>query len=116
MRSFLETMRDGTPAAKDAMASDVFIAYSNGFPGWFAYVLLDHLGATDTAMEIASREADTGLFDLSIVMFDPYFPAPRQTEAFEQIVQRLGYVDYWQTHGAPDFCDEKPTPSICEAL
>ena len=67
-------------------------------------------------MEVASREADTGQFDLSIVMFDPYFPAPRQTETFEQIVQRLGYVDYWRVQGAPDFCDETPMPSICAEL
>ena len=113
---FLATMRDGGMVAKEAMASEVLAAYSNGFPGWFAYVLLDHLGATDTALEIASREADTGRFDLSIVMFDPNFPGPRQTDRFEQIVQRLGYVEYWQKHGRPDFCAELPTPEICQGL
>lgn len=113
---FLATMRDGRPSRKQEMAADIFAAYENGFPGWFAYVLADHLGATDTALEIASQEADTGEFDLSIVMFDPYFPAPRQTDKFEDIVQRLGYVEYWQKYGAPDFCTETPTPKICGSL
>ena len=116
LSDFLDAMRQGSPSAKDAMASDVLTAYSNGLPGWFAYVLLDHLGAIEMAMEVASRETDTGHFDLSIVMFDPYFPGPRQTEAFGRIAERLGYVDYWRAHGAPDFCDETPMPAICQAL
>lgn len=116
LSGFLEAMRHGGRPPKDAMAARVLAAYSNGLPGWFAYVLLDHLGAAGMAMEIASREADTGQFHLSIVMFDPYFPEPRRTEAFEQIVQRLGYVDYWRLHGPPDFCTETPTPAICQTL
>ena len=116
LRSFLEAMRDGSPLAKDATASDVLTAYSNGLPGWFAYVLLDHLGATDVAMEVAAREAATGQFYQSIVMFDPYFPEPRQTETFGEIVERLGYIDYWRKYGAPDFCAEMPMPAICQAL
>ncbi|MEM1088356.1 MAG: tetratricopeptide repeat protein [Pseudomonadota bacterium] len=116
LSDFLDAMREDSPLVKDAMAARVLTAYSNGFPGWFAYVLLDHLGSVDLAMEVASREADTGLFDLSIVMFDPYFPEPRQTEAFGQIVERLGYLDYWRTHGAPDFCRETPMPAICQEL
>ena len=113
---FIDAMRNGSVPARNEMASDVLTAYKKGFPGWFAYVLLDHLGATDTAMEIASRETDTGRFELSIVMFDPNFPAPRQTEQFEEIVRRLGYVDYWRKYGPPDFCTEIPPPSICDEL
>ena len=117
LSGFLGAMREGSLLVKDAMAADVLTASSNGsLPGWCAYVLLDHLGATATAFEIAAREADTGQFYLSIVMFDPYFPEPRQTEAFGQVVERLGYLDYWRTHGAPDFCRETPMPAICQEL
>ncbi|MEO1660640.1 MAG: tetratricopeptide repeat protein [Pseudomonadota bacterium] len=116
LKGFLAAMRNGSSTAKNAMASGVLTAYSNDFPGWFAYVLLDHLEAVDLAIEVASRESETGQFGLSIVMFDPYFPGPRHTRAFEQIVRRLGYVDYWRVHGAPDFCAETPMPTICQAL
>ncbi|MEL6862104.1 MAG: hypothetical protein AAGL11_09715 [Pseudomonadota bacterium] len=116
LTAFLETMRDGGVSAKSEMAAQVLEAYKNGFPGWFAYVLLDHLEATETAMQVAAEETDTGQFELSIVMFDPNFPAPRQTEQFEQIVRQLGYVDYWQTYGPPDFCAETPMPNICREL
>lgn len=116
LKLFLDTMRDGSHAAKKQMASKISTAYTEGLPGWFAYVLLSHLGAIDIAMEIASRETDTGRFELSIVMFDPNFPAARQTERFEDVVRRLGYTDYWQQYGPPDFCSEVPAPRICHEL
>ena len=85
-------------------------------PAWFAYSLLDHLEATETGLEIARREAATGRFYLSVVMFDPMFPAGRQTEDFAALVTNLGYLDYWEVYGAPDFCAERPQPPVCRDL
>ena len=113
LEAFLDAKRDGGEAAISEVMPLIRAAYESGFAGWFAYTLMDHLGATDAALDIAEAETDTGRFELSVVMFDPMFPAARQTPRFERIVERLGYVEYWQQRGAPDFCSETPAPPIC---
>ncbi|MEM9375656.1 MAG: tetratricopeptide repeat protein [Pseudomonadota bacterium] len=114
--SFIEAKRTGNPDSIATVEADILSAYQAGLPGWLAYTLFDHLEATDLAMEVAAAEAETGRFDISIVMFDPMFPAGRQHKRFDAIVSDLGYVDYWTVYGAPDFCEEAPQPAICAEL
>ena len=116
LKAFLNARRSGREVEISEVVDLVREAYTDGFPGWFAYTLLDHLGATDAALDIAELETETGRFELSVVMFDPLFPAARQTTRFERIVERLGYVEYWSRNGAPDFCSETPAPPICATL
>jgi tetratricopeptide (TPR) repeat protein len=116
LKAFLQAKRSGEASAISGVIPQVFEAYENGFQGWFAYTLLDHLGATEDALEIAERETETGRFELSVVMFDPLFPAARMTPRFEDIVDRLGYVEYWRQNGPPDFCQDQPRPPICDRL
>lgn len=114
--TFLNAKRDDRIAAADQAALEIIAAYENGFEGWFAYSLLDHLGKPDLALSIAEQEAATGRFFLSIVMFDPMFPEARFSPKFEPILERLGYMDYWNRYGAPDFCEERPAPPVCAAF
>ena len=116
LHSFLDAKRLNNPDASQQLSSNILIAYKNGFPGWFAYTLLDHLGAHEVALDIAENEAKTGHFELSIVLFDPMFPAGRQTEKFERLVKELGFVEHWKERGPPDFCDATPKAPVCMNL
>ena len=113
LKAFLDAKRGGSTEMIDQTASDIVAAYEGGFEGWFAYSLLDQLGQTDLALSIAEQEAATGQFFLSVVMFDPMFPAGRQTEQFQSVVAKLGFLEYWQERGVPDFCSETPSPPVC---
>ncbi|NQZ47963.1 MAG: tetratricopeptide repeat protein [Erythrobacter sp.] len=116
LHSFLDAKRLNNPDASQQLSSNILIAYKSGFPGWFAYTLLDHLGAHEVALDIAENEAKTGHFELSIVLFDPMFPAGRQTEKFERVVKELGFVEHWKERGPPDFCDATPKAPVCMNL
>lgn len=116
LKAFLDAKRGGSSEMINQTASDIFVAYEGGFAGWFAYSLLDHLGRTDLALSVAEQEAATGVFFLSIVMFDPMFPEARLSPRFEPILQRLGYIEYWNRFGPPDFCQERPAPPVCASL
>ena len=116
LRAFLDSKRGGGNQTSDQTASDIVAAYQGGFEAWFAYSLLDHLGHTDLALSIAEQEAAKGQFFLSVVMFDPMFPEARFSPRFEPILQRLGYIEYWTQHGAPDFCQDRPAPPVCASL
>ena len=113
---FIRARKSGAGEAITSMEARILSAYEAGFPGWFAYALLDHLGKPQSALAIAEREAQTGRFELSVVMFDPLFPGARQTEQFGQVVKSLGYIEYWELFGAPDFCSESPAPPVCLKL
>ena len=116
LTGFLQAKESGETDQVEPMIGRIVEAYENGLPGWFAYTLLDHLGAPETGLRIADREGDSGRFELSIVMFDPMFPAGRQTQQFERVATKLGFVEYWKVNGAPDFCSETPLPPICAEL
>lgn len=88
-------------------------AHQNGLPAWLAYHMLDERDMYEAALDVLEAESQDGLFDNSVVLFFPRGGRTWQTEGFAELVDRLGYVEYWRNRKAPDICKARSDAPLC---
>ena len=113
MRRFVAEMESPNPQLTDILVQDIQSAYESGLFPWMAFYMMINLDRPEAALDLAQAEADKGYFDTSVVFFDRYYSAHRETERFADIVEQLGYVDYWKVRGAPKICASEPNTPFC---
>ncbi|MEO1594776.1 MAG: hypothetical protein AAFS02_05970 [Pseudomonadota bacterium] len=116
LRRYVERQRDAGPNNPDAFAGSIVAAYEAGLPAWLAYHLLDQSGEPSAALGVLDQESANGTFDTSVVLFYPRGGSARSSERFVELVDRLGYMEYWRANGAPDICRDEPATPLCAAL
>ncbi|RFB04793.1 tetratricopeptide repeat protein [Parvularcula marina] len=115
-RRFAQMSEEASSADREALAADIVTASADNLPPWLAYIMLEHLGETNRALDIAERKAETGQFYNSVVLFDPFMTETRQTERFARITERLGFLPYWRENGAPTLCAAEKNAPFCRAI
>lgn len=110
--------RQGEPNVADAdgFIARVNAAYEGGFPGWLAYHMLDQSGLPDAALDILAADIQKQAFYNSVVLFFPRGGTARQSDRLADLVQQLGFFEYWRTYGAPDICADEPEISLCRRI
>lgn len=116
MLTFVDAQRVGTEKASMQAVPVIRAAYDEGMPAWIAYFLLDRMGEWEAALDVAEAETDGGVFETSVVFFDPFRPDARRSERFADIVERQGFVSYWQEAGPPTFCAAEPETPVCQRI
>jgi len=106
----LQALRAG--AARVAMARPMMMMLSIN---WFT-----RLGALDLAYDLALATLDefesTGVLSGAIHVATYWLPEMRpfrQDARFQEVVRRLGLMEYWRQYGAPDDCELKDGALIC---
>lgn len=116
MVEYISRKRDPDLADDTGFAARMMTAYENGLPGWFAYHLLDLSGLPDAALDILDLETRKGEFYNSVVLFFPRGSTARQNDRFADLVERLGFFDYWARYGPPDICADEPETELCQRV
>lgn len=62
------------------------------------------LDAPEFALEVMSKELEVNMVRTSRLWY-PFFSDMRQLPAFNELVTRIGFVDYWRTYGWPEYCE-----------
>lgn len=113
--AFIERKR--VPSTDSAAFSDLIIAaYERGLPGWLAFHMLDQSGLPDSALDIFERDSEDGEFDTSVVLFYERGGTARAETRFADLIERLGYYEYWRDRGAPDLCKREPQIPLCRRI
>jgi len=115
-RRFARITGKTSETERTTLAADIVAASQENLPPWLAYILLEQMGETDRALDIAEREAGKGQFANSVVFFDPSMTQARQTERFADIAESLGFMDYWQDNGPPTVCATQPLSPFCQRI
>ena len=115
-RRFALITDDTSEEGREALAADIVAATKVDLPPWLAYILLEQMGETGLALDIAEEQAETGQFVNAVVMFDPFKPEARQTERFVEITDRLGYIAYWRDNGPPTVCAAEKSAPFCRRI
>ena len=117
MAEFITRQQD--PSARDDAGYEARVkaAYADGFPPWYAYHLLDQSGLPEAALDILDQATKDGdEFYNTVVLFFPRGGTARRSDRFADLVERLGYIDYWRRFGAPDICTAEPEIDLCERV
>ena len=114
--AFVERQKDPAQSQDGAFVAEMKAAYDRGLPAWLAYHMLDQGGLPEAALDILEIESGKGFFDNSVVLFYPRGGSAQQFQRFADLVERLGYFDYWRARGAPDICKDAPEISLCARL
>ncbi|MEL7313144.1 MAG: hypothetical protein AAFN07_16625, partial [Pseudomonadota bacterium] len=112
---FLQIKR-GEEDDATAFSESIFDAYARGLPGWLAFHMLDQNGLPDSALDILEMDSDDGDFDTSVVLFYERGGTARSQERFADLIERLGYFEYWRERGNPDVCEREPALPLCQRL
>ncbi|MEM7707373.1 MAG: hypothetical protein AAF358_17575 [Pseudomonadota bacterium] len=109
-------VREAKRSDSALLPSEVNEAYRNGLPGWLAFHMLDRVGMIDPALEILDQESSGGHFETSVVLFFEYGGDTRKRAEFADLIERLGFYDYWRARGAPDLCQRDADLTFCQRL
>jgi hypothetical protein len=75
------------------------------------------LGANDAAYELANQCLDRGTQSSALLSWIGYWipelRAFREDARFQDLVTRMGLMDYWQQYGPPDECEIKNKKLMC---
>ncbi|NNU14994.1 tetratricopeptide repeat protein [Parvularcula sp. ZS-1/3] len=116
MMVFVDAERVGTEEASAQAVPVMREAYDEGMPAWIAYFMLDRLGEWEAALDVAEAETDGGVFETSVIFFDPFRPDARQTERFADIIESQGFIRYWREAGPPTFCKAEAETPVCQRI
>ncbi len=108
--------REGAASAPASLATEIIEAYRNGMPGWLAFHMLDQGGFTDSALEILDEESSDGYFQTSVVLFFERGGEARKRSEFADLIDRLGFYEFWDLRGGPDMCERDPDIPLCQRL
>lgn len=115
-RAFLAVRQNPSSEGLDELSRTLLDAYAEGWPAWLAFHLLVRSGRASDALTVAEKEIRRGGFGNVAVLFDIATPEVRQLPRFTQLVESLGFVDYWKRAGVPTFCEAQPETPVCGML
>ncbi len=99
-----------------SLITEIKEAHRNGMPGWLAFHMLDQGGLSDSALEVLDQDSSDGFFETSVVLFFERGGEARKRAEFADIIERLGFYDYWALRGGPDMCERDTDSALCERL
>jgi tetratricopeptide (TPR) repeat protein len=118
--AYLESLESPAQAARARAKRALMTAYESNHIGFEATIyLLGRIGELDAAYSLSGRyftgsDRANGRLDTS-PFFRPQSTPLRAHKRFLPLVERLGLVQYWRTHTAPDFCASERN-ALCSAL
>ncbi|MEM9760510.1 MAG: hypothetical protein AAF933_14810, partial [Pseudomonadota bacterium] len=115
LRSYVEFSKN-KESDPSSLISKIKTAYRNGLPGWLAFHMLDLIGLSDAALEILDRESLDGYIANSVVLFFERGGNTRMRPEFAELIERLGYYEYWRARGGPDMCVRDSNSALCRRL
>lgn len=113
MKRFVRELEDPSQETANALITDIDQARDDGFPPWIGFYMIANLNRPDAALDYAQVEADDAGFETSVVLFDRYMSAHRRTERFADLVEQLGFTDYWRERGLPTICKAEANAPYC---
>jgi TolB-like protein/DNA-binding winged helix-turn-helix (wHTH) protein/Flp pilus assembly protein TadD len=122
LRAYFTAMDEKTETSRSAAEKTLVAALrAHHFSKPFSAVLLANLGDIDAAFTQAeeayfsSKLSGTQLRPDTAMLFHPNSAALRRDPRFVSLVTRLGLMDYWKSHPAPDFCLSEDV-EVCHLL
>ncbi|MGB3806119.1 MAG: hypothetical protein WA936_02870 [Erythrobacter sp.] len=89
------------------------LAATRPYRSWLGYHMLEELGMTEAALNVAERAAQGGEFQTSVVLFNLRKKDARATGRFADVAEELGLVAYWRERGLPKVCKEERRSPVC---
>ena len=108
--------REGTVSDPASLATEITEAYRNGMPGWLAFHMLDQGGLSDSALDVLDEDSSDGYFQTSVVLFFERGGEARKRAEFADLIDRLGFYEFWALRGGPDMCARDPEIPFCRRL
>lgn len=116
LSAYVTYLQQPTTENRVRLLDNIVTSQKNRLPPWLAFFMLDHIDESDTALQILAEQSAQGFFDNSVVLFFPSKGGTRKSKQYYELLSNLGFVDYWQVHGAPDICQDEPDLDFCLRL